>query len=170
MSLSKMNPSMVIPKRPRHVVARELVDEYYNLTKTKSEWPRTNQQLAELTDKITTLHRKKKTLAEIKQCGYIIDEAFSGSDKYIRFIPRGKHHNHFTVNDLITIITEFIPKILLEKPTLKINALYNIDMYLARNPDITRTTDLKAISKITTRSTDLEELAKDLFQRISRNF
>ncbi|KAL3887626.1 hypothetical protein ACJMK2_000022, partial [Sinanodonta woodiana] len=62
-------------------------------------------------------------------------------DKYIKFYPRNRisgniiSGNGFIVGDLIKVITDILPSILTKSPTVKVNAGYNIDMYLAVNPE-----------------------------------
>ncbi|KAL3855987.1 hypothetical protein ACJMK2_015184, partial [Sinanodonta woodiana] len=147
-----------------------LMKEYQELTSTKPTYPRSNKQLADLTSRVEMLRQRKSVHEQIKHAEYTIDESFSGDDKYIKFYPRNKiSGNRFVVGDLIKVITDILPGILTKSPTVKVNAGYNIDMYLATNPEVIKNTEIHAKITIVTRGTDLVDLAKDFFAKISRN-
>ncbi|KAL3879140.1 hypothetical protein ACJMK2_031451, partial [Sinanodonta woodiana] len=122
------------PKILRIEKVRSFMKEYQELTSTKPTYPRSNKQLADLTSRVEMLRRRKIIHEQIKHSEYTVDESFSGDDKYIKFYPR-KSRNRFVVGDLIKVITDILPSILAVSPTMKVNAGYNIDMYLATNPE-----------------------------------
>ena len=88
-----------VVKRPRWEVARELIAEYFHITRRKVDWPRSNVQLENLKKIIEVLRKKKLVHEELSRGSYIVDEGFDGADKYFKYIPRGKQNSHFVVND-----------------------------------------------------------------------